>query len=114
MKFFVDTITGMTLAQGEKAVLNFGGPWGEWQKSGRAVWLDVPEGEDPSDIDVVLSPAPALVVNETRKAARLAAKSTKEERRNRLKAADLTVVPPAFRCLLQDLVDEVKDMGGFR
>ena len=103
MKKFVNIEIGEVITTGLDAV-EFGGPWGELQRTGKARWLDVPEGEDPSDVDVVLTPVPALVVNAARKAARLAVIAEKAARLERMRTFDFTVVPPAFRGLLQDIV----------
>jgi len=74
----------------------FGGPWGDWQRQGRAIWIDSLENEELEDCDIIpgdsptiLNPGersetwvmegipPKVIVNEERKASRLASQPDK-------------------------------------
>lgn len=103
MKVFVDK-SGKVLAQGEEEAI-FGGPWGKMQASGEAKWIDVPSGEDLQDCDVIDG---ALVVNAAKKAARTGLIQAREDRRNRLKNANVDSAGlPELRAIIKDILQEI-------
>jgi hypothetical protein len=85
---YVDNTGNILCAASEP--IQFGHPWGDLQREGKAAWLDVPEGEHPDDCFGVPGPVPALAVDPEKSAARKVKEQDKATRKAALDAIDHT------------------------
>lgn len=110
MKKLVNINTEEILMQSEQEI-TLGGLWGDLIASGNALWLDVPTGEDPLDVDYSPTPSPNLIVNVSRKSARAASQTATTTRKVRLAThnANAATNVPELRAIVQDLLDEIRD-----
>lgn len=112
MHVLVDKEKQNVICSNEAGPLDLGGLVGKWIEDGRAVWQPVPDGFELGEL--VIAASGKVTGDAVKKADRETKASAKTARRERLKNADVGSAPASVRAILQDLVDEIKELGGFR
>ena len=100
MFFLLDKVSNQIITRSEVEI-DFGGPWGQWQKEGRAVWF-----RSDLEADEVKVEDGKVVIDEEKKAANDQAEADKLDRIAMMK--DLSKIQdPQAQAVLKAIIDHL-------